>query len=80
MVIKRWTTSYERHFADPNEAAKAGVPLGRAGQAQDIANGVLFLASDTSSYMNGAEPIIDEALPVVSDRAGAESDFSGKLQ
>ena len=36
---------------DPNEVAKAGVPLGRAGQAQDIANGVLFLASDASSHM-----------------------------
>jgi NAD(P)-dependent dehydrogenase (short-subunit alcohol dehydrogenase family) len=35
---------------DPNEVAKAGVPLGRAGQAQDIANGVPFLASDASSY------------------------------
>ena len=30
---------------DPNEVAKTGVPFGRAGQAQDIANGVLFLAS-----------------------------------
>ena len=44
---------------DPNEMAKAGVPLGRAGQAQDIANGVLFLASDASSYMTGAELVID---------------------
>ena len=44
---------------DPNEVAKAGVPLGRTGQAQDIANGVLFLASDASSYMTGAELVID---------------------
>ena len=44
---------------DPREVAKAGVPLGRAGQAQDIDNGVLFLASDASSYMTGAELVID---------------------
>src|ERR1700746_1358151 len=44
---------------DPDEVAKAGVPLGRAGQAQDIANGFLFLASDASSYMTGAELGID---------------------
>jgi Enoyl-(Acyl carrier protein) reductase len=44
---------------DPNEVAKAGVPLGRAGQPQDVANGVLFRASDASSYMTGAELVID---------------------
>src|SRR6202045_2683082 len=44
---------------DPNDVAKAGVPVGRAGQAQDIANGVLFLGSDASSYMTGAELVID---------------------
>jgi len=47
---------------DPNEVARAGVPLERAGQAQDIANGVLFLASDASTYMTGAKLVIDGAM------------------
>jgi NAD(P)-dependent dehydrogenase (short-subunit alcohol dehydrogenase family) len=41
--------------------AKAGVLLGRAGQAKDIANGVLFLASDAFSYITGAELVIGGA-------------------
>jgi 3(or 17)beta-hydroxysteroid dehydrogenase len=34
-------------------------PIGRPGHPQDIANGVLFLASDESSFMTGAELVID---------------------
>jgi NAD(P)-dependent dehydrogenase (short-subunit alcohol dehydrogenase family) len=44
---------------DPAEIARAGVPLVRVGQAQDVANGVLFLASDASDYMTGSELVID---------------------
>jgi NAD(P)-dependent dehydrogenase (short-subunit alcohol dehydrogenase family) len=44
---------------DVEERARASAPLARAGTAQDIANGVLFLASDASSYMTGAEIVID---------------------
>jgi NAD(P)-dependent dehydrogenase (short-subunit alcohol dehydrogenase family) len=35
--------------------AATGVPMGVAGQPQDIANGVLFPASDDSSYLTGCE-------------------------
>jgi len=35
------------------------VPLRRIGQPADIAYGVLYLASDESSYMTGAELVID---------------------
>jgi NAD(P)-dependent dehydrogenase (short-subunit alcohol dehydrogenase family) len=37
----------------------AGAPVGHAGQPQDIAAGVVFLASDASRYMTGAELVID---------------------
>ena len=35
------------------------VPLGRIGEPQDIANGVLYLASDESSFVTGTELAID---------------------
>jgi NAD(P)-dependent dehydrogenase (short-subunit alcohol dehydrogenase family) len=44
---------------DPHQLARAGVPLGVAGAAQDIANGVLFLASDAARHMTASELVID---------------------
>ena len=44
---------------DPRERAAASVPLPRVGEAQDIANGVLFLCSDASNYITGQELVID---------------------
>jgi len=38
---------------------KARVPLGRFGKAEDIAYGVLYLASDESSFVTGSELVID---------------------
>ena len=34
-------------------------PIGRLAVPQDIANGILFLASDESSYVTGSELVID---------------------
>ena len=47
---------------DPRERAAATVPLTRAGEAQDVANVVLFLCTEAASYMTGQELVIDGGL------------------
>ncbi len=44
------------------EEAAARHPMGRIGQPEDIAYGVLFLASDEASFMTGSELVIDGGL------------------
>lgn len=39
------------------------IPMGRFGEAEEIAKAALFLASDDSSFMTGAELLIDGASP-----------------
>src|SRR5207302_10140397 len=44
---------------DIEDVGRRQAPLGRVGKPQDIANGVLFLASDAASYITGTELVID---------------------
>ena len=48
-------------LADPamREMRTQRIPLGRIGTSEDVAYGVLFLASDESSFMTGSELVID---------------------
>ncbi len=64
-----WTTEGALRMAeegsnrvDIETMAELGVPTGVVGQPRDIANGVLFLASDESSYMTGTELVIDAGM------------------
>ena len=49
------------HHDDPNIYIErvAKMPLGRMGQPEDIAAGILYLASNESSFVTGAELVID---------------------
>ena len=49
---------------DLDAMSKGSVPLGVKGVPGDIANGVLWLASDESRYVTGAELVIDGGLSV----------------
>ena len=55
------TPMTETSFSDPEHRERliANTPIGRLGVPEDIAKGVLYLASDESSYVTGAELVID---------------------
>jgi len=48
--------------AEIQEAVANHVPIGRMGQAEDMANACLFLLSDKASYITGTELIVDGGL------------------
>lgn len=59
-------TSPMLHAEDgPADAIRARVPLGRWGQPEDVANAILFLASDEAAHVSGANIPVDGGAAVV---------------
>ena len=55
------TPMTERRRADPaiRDLLTSRIPLGRYGEADEVAYGVLYLASDEASFVTGSELVID---------------------
>ena len=48
-----------RSSAEQSKQTLSRIPMGRYGQPEEVAYGVLYLASDESSYVTGSELVID---------------------
>jgi NAD(P)-dependent dehydrogenase (short-subunit alcohol dehydrogenase family) len=55
------TPLLEELLSDPARRARrmVHIPMGRLGQAEELAKAALFLASDDSSFMTGAQLVVD---------------------
>lgn len=56
---------------DPHEVSRPGVPLGRPGDAHEIASVIAFLASPAASYVTGASWVVDGGMLQMGPHAGS---------
>lgn len=56
---------------DPRRTHRPGVPLGRPGDAREIASVIAFLASPAASYVTGASWVVDGGMVQMGPQAGS---------
>jgi NAD(P)-dependent dehydrogenase (short-subunit alcohol dehydrogenase family) len=56
---------------DPHDTERPGIPLGRPGDAREIASVIAFLASPASSYVTGASFVVDGGMLQMGPQAGS---------
>ena len=57
--LQRFLSTFSPGSADAEEAMKRMTPLGRVGKAEEVADLVLFLASERAAFIHGANITID---------------------
>lgn len=58
-LSKSFLHKNERTLEEHNSRRSARTPMGREGTPEEVAEGILFLASDMSSFITGIELVID---------------------
>ncbi len=56
---------------DPTEQKRPGVPLGRTGDAREVAAAVAFLATPAAGYITGSSIVIDGGMLLMGPQAGS---------
>src|SRR5690606_13481413 len=56
---------------NPRDAERPGVPLGRPGDAREVASVIAFLACELSSFVPGASLLVDGGMVQMGPQAGS---------
>ena len=77
-LTARLVTGDHQNLGKASKLIGAKNPLKRAGTPEDIANAVLYLASDEASFTNGAVLVVDAAGESIADRNGRFVDMGSQ--